>query len=93
MQNTTNNSIANYVPIGRAYKNIDSLKRAIERKEAQLEKEHIKNVNAFANIGFGTNMRGYKRVSSLSYTKEDRLKEQLEVLQMQLKKLEFLQNT
>jgi len=84
-----NNKILNYTPIGRVYKNIDSLKIAIERKEAQLEKEHIKNVNAFANIGFGTNMRGYKKLSSLSYAKEDSLKEQLSDLEMQLQKLEI----
>lgn len=74
--------------MARTYKNIDKLKIAIQKKEEAYEKEKRLGIQKFANIGFGANMRGYKKVSSLSDTKEYKLRDDLEDLKNQLKELE-----
>jgi len=81
--------VKKYVPVGRQYKNINALKNAIQRKEEALTTEQRKNTEKFSRIGFGSNMRGYKNVSQMSFTKETRLKDQLANLIEQLDHLEF----
>lgn len=72
----------------RIYKNIEKLKEVIAKKEESYKKACDESTRKFANIGFGSNMRGYKKVSSLSYRKEDKLRDDLKELYQQLENLE-----
>lgn len=72
----------------RVYKDIKKLKEAIAKKEESYKKAYEESTRKFANIGFGSNMRGYKKVSSLSYRKEDKLRDDLKELYQQLENLE-----
>lgn len=76
--------------MAREYTNIDKLKKAIKKKEEAYEKERKLGIEKFARIGFGANMRGYKKVSSLSDNKEYKLRDDLRELNEQLEKLERL---
>jgi len=66
----------------RQYKNIDSLKRVIKKKEENLKKEEKESIRKFSNIGFGHSMRCTK--INISFSKEDKLKEELRELNIQL---------
>lgn len=68
----------------REYKNIESLQKAITKKEEAYKKARNESTRKFANIGFGSNMRGYKNVSQLSFSKEDKLRDDLRELHCQL---------
>lgn len=59
----------------RNYKNIGSLKKAIEKKEQSYEKAKEESTKKFRSIGFGHSMRCSK--INISFTKEDKLKADL----------------
>lgn len=69
----------------RLYKNIDTLLKAIERKETQLNNEQTKTTNQFSKLGFGHSMRCTK--INISFSKEDKLKDDLKSLYIQLNDL------
>lgn len=70
----------------RNYKNIDSLKKAIEKKEQSYEKAKEESTKKFRNIGFGHSMRCSK--INISFTKEDKLKADLREMYGLLYKME-----
>lgn len=70
----------------RKYKNIDSLQRAIDRKEEALKKTKDESTRKFGNIGFGHSMR-CSRIN-LSFSKEDKLRDDLKEMYSLLYELE-----
>ena len=59
----------------RKYKNIDSLEKAILKKEEAFEKVKQESTRKFNNIGFGHSMRCTK--INISFSKEDKLRDDL----------------
>ena len=59
----------------RNYKNVDSLQKAILKKEEAFEKAKQESTRKFNNIGFGHSMRCTK--INISFSKEDKLRDDL----------------
>ena len=69
----------------RQYKNIESLEKAIRKKEESLKKASDESTRKLSNIGFGHSMRCTK--INISFSKEDKLREDLKELNLQLETL------
>ena len=69
----------------RKYKNINSLETAILKKEEKLREEINNSTKKFANIGFGHSMRCTK--ITISFSKEDKLKSDLQEMYILLDEL------
>lgn len=65
----------------RKYRNIESINKAIEKKENSLKRERDRTTSSFSRIGFGHSMRCTK--INISFSKEDKLKSDLRELYMQ----------
>jgi hypothetical protein len=70
----------------RVYKNLDTLKKAIAKKEVTLKEEQDRTTQSFINLGWGAGMRRSKL--GCSYTKEDKLREQLREMYLREEELE-----
>ena len=70
----------------RIYKNLDTLKKTIFKKEKALKQERDRTTHAFTSLGWGAGMRRSKL--GCSYAREDKLKMQLKQLYCQLEDLE-----
>lgn len=71
----------------RKYKNIDSLQRAIDKKEEALKKARDESTRKFGNIGFGHSMRCSK--INLSFSKEDKIRDDLREMYSLLEELKI----
>ena len=69
--------------MARQYKTLESLKKAIERKETQYEKAKADSLRQCNNVGFGTGMR-YSKLPSCGFNKENRIRDELRELYCQL---------
>lgn len=67
---------------------LEKLTAKKQRLEERWNKERQRTTAIFSNLGWGTGMRGYKKLSSLSYSKEDKIRDQLEAVTEQLKALQ-----
>lgn len=75
--------------MARQYKSLESLTKAIERKEAQYEKAKADSLRQCNNVGFGAGMR-YSKLPSCGFTKENRIRDELKELYCQLDELKAL---
>lgn len=75
--------------MARQYKSLESLNKAIERKEAQYEKAKADGLRQWNNVGFGTGMR-YSKLPSCGFNKEKRIRDELRELYCQLDDLKAL---
>ena len=71
----------------RNYKNIDSLKKAILKKEDALLKAKQESSRKLNNIGFGHSMRCTK--INVSFTKEDKLSDDLKQMYILLEEMKL----
>lgn len=67
----------------RTYTNIKSLEKAIEKKEIAYDKAREDSTRQFGNIGWGSGMR-LSKMPSCGFSKEDRLRDDLRELNIQL---------
>lgn len=70
----------------RKYKNIESLQKAIDKKEELLIKAKKESTNKFNNIGFGHSMRCTR--INISFSKEDKLRDDLREMYILLDEME-----
>lgn len=66
---------------------LSKLKKRKEFLEDRLYSEKLKNNKKVANIGFGTNMRGYQKTKQLSFSREDELTQKIKDINEEIKDL------
>lgn len=70
-------------------KQLDSLVKKRDNLESRLYAEKLKSNAKFNNLGFGYGMRSYHSLKTMSFKKEDNLKERLETVK---ESIDYFQN-